>query len=92
LKLGQKIHSTVKALCTNLNAESCFPMSAVSELAQVIRDTNFFVWDEVSMAHKHLMTGLDRLFKDLMQDDRPFGGKLVVVSGDFRQNLPIIPG
>jgi hypothetical protein len=34
------------------------------------------------------MTGLDRLFKDLKQDDRPFGGKLVVMSGNFRQNLP----
>jgi ATP-dependent DNA helicase PIF1 len=59
---------------------------------RVIRDTHIFVWGEVSMAHKHLMTGIDRLFKDLMQDDRPFGGNLVVVSGDFRRNLPIIPG
>jgi hypothetical protein len=51
------------------------------------------VLDEVSMAHTHLTnTGLDRLFKDLMQDDIPFGEKLVATSGDFRQNLPIIPG
>jgi ATP-dependent DNA helicase PIF1 len=82
----------VKAPCTNLNAESCFPIYAGSELARLIRDTNICVWHEVSMAHKHLMTGLDRLFKDLMQDDRPFGGKLVFMNGDFRHNLPIIPG
>jgi hypothetical protein len=44
------------------------------------------------MARNHLMTGLVHLFRYLMQDDRPFGGKLVVMSGDFRQNLPIIPG
>jgi hypothetical protein len=44
------------------------------------------------MAHKHLMNGLDRIFKDLMQYDRPFGGKFMVVSGDVRQSLPIIPG
>jgi hypothetical protein len=92
LKLGQTFHSTVKAPCNDLNAESCFPISAGSELTRVIRDTKIFVWDEVSMAHKHLMTGLDRLFKDLMQDDRPFGGKLVFMIGDFRQNLSIIPG
>jgi hypothetical protein len=36
------------------------------------------------------MTGLDRFFKDLMQDDRPFDGTLVVMDGDFRHNLPII--
>jgi hypothetical protein len=59
---------------------------------RAIIDTNIFVWDEVSMAHEHLMTGLDRVFRDLIQDDRPFGGKLVVMSGDIRHNLPIIPG
>jgi hypothetical protein len=44
------------------------------------------------MDRKHLMTGSGRLFKDLMQYDRLFGGTLVVMRGDFRQNLPIIPG
>jgi hypothetical protein len=44
------------------------------------------------MAHKHIMAGLDHLFKDLMQYDRPFGGNLVVTSGDFIHNLPITPG
>jgi hypothetical protein len=91
LKLGQTFHSTVKAPCTNLNAESCFSIAAGSDLVRVIRDTTIFVWYEVSMAHKHLTTRLDRTFKDLMQDDRPFGGKLVVMSGYFRQNLSIIP-
>jgi hypothetical protein len=92
LKLGQTFHSTVKAPCTNLNAESCFPISAGSELTRVIRDATMFVWDEVYMAHMHLMTGIDCLFKDLMQDDRPFGVNLVVTSGYFKQNLPIITG
>jgi hypothetical protein len=78
----------MKAPCTNLNAESCFPISSGSKLARVIRDTKIFVLDEVSMAHNHLMTGIDRLFKDIMQD----GGELVFMSGNFRQNLPIIAG
>jgi hypothetical protein len=81
LKLGQKFNSKVKAPCTNLIAEIFFPISYGSELAWVI-----------SMAHKHLMTGIDRLFQDLMQDDRLFGGKLVVMSGDFRQKLTIVSG
>jgi hypothetical protein len=71
LKLGHTFHSTVNVPCSNLNAEKFFPISARSELAQVIRDTNTFVWDEVSMAHKHLMTGLACLFEDLMQDGIP---------------------
>jgi hypothetical protein len=82
----------VKAPCTNLNAESCFPLSPGSEPAQDIIDTKVFDCDEVSMARADFTTGLDRLFKDLMQDDRHFCGKLVVTSGDFIHNLPIIPG
>jgi hypothetical protein len=77
LKHGQTFHSTVKAPCIDLNAESCFPISAGSELARVFRDTHIFVWDEVSMAHKHLTTSLDSLIKDIMQDERHFGGKLM---------------
>jgi hypothetical protein len=92
LELGQTIHSTAKAPCTDLNVQSCFPIYYESDLARVIIDTTIFVWDEVSMAHKHRMTGLDLLFKDIMQDDRPSCGKLVVTSGYFQQNLPIIPG
>jgi hypothetical protein len=92
LKIGQTFHSTVKATCIDFNAESCFPISAESELSRVIRDTTIFVWDEVSMAHKRLMTGLEHLFKDLMQDRRHIGVKVVVTSGYFRHNLPIIPG
>jgi hypothetical protein len=72
LKLGQTFHSVVNAPCTDLNGESCFLFYAGSELAWVIIDTILFVCDEGSMACKHLMTGPDNLFKDLMQDDIPF--------------------
>ena len=33
----------------------------------------------------------DRLLRDLMQSDEPFGGKIVVLGGDFRQVLPVLP-
>ena len=29
--------------------------------------------------------------RDITNDDKPFGGKIMVVSGDFRQCLPVIP-
>jgi hypothetical protein len=75
-----------------LKDERCFSISSGSELGRVIRDTKFFVWDEDSMTHKHLMTGIDSPFKDPMQDYRPFGGKMVLTSGDFIHTLTIIPG
>ena len=33
----------------------------------------------------------DRLLRDLMETDEPFGGKVVVLGGDFRQVLPVLP-
>ena len=34
---------------------------------------------------------MDRLLRDLTGDMRPFGGKVMVVGGDFRQLLPVLP-
>ena len=35
--------------------------------------------------------GLDRTLRDICDDERHFGGVVVVVSGDFRQSLPVVP-
>ena len=34
---------------------------------------------------------VDMLLRDLTGVERPFGGKLIVFGGDFRQVLPVIP-
>ena len=49
------------------------------------------VWDEAPMSHKHQMEALDRTLRDITGSDMPFGGKVIVLSGDFRQCLPVIP-
>ncbi|KAI7938124.1 hypothetical protein MJO28_015044 [Puccinia striiformis f. sp. tritici] len=48
------------------------------------------IWDEISMQHRHAVEAVDRSMQDLMQDERPFGGKLVIFGGDFRQTLPVV--
>ena len=44
------------------------------------------------MAHKRALEALDRTLKDLRNDSRHFGGAMILLSGDFRQTLPVIPG
>ncbi|XP_076931140.1 uncharacterized protein LOC143596182 [Bidens hawaiensis] len=50
------------------------------------------------MIHKHGFEALDRSLKDIFSSkfgkssDLPFGGKVIVFGGDFRQILPIVPG
>ena len=43
------------------------------------------------MLHKFNLECLDRFLQQLMHNNFIFGGKLLVVSGDFRQILPVIP-
>jgi len=49
------------------------------------------VWDEAPMLHKYAFEAVDRCLQDLMSNELPFGGKCVLLAGDFRQILPVIP-
>lgn len=42
------------------------------------------------MAKKRMLEVLDVFLKDLVDTNTLFGGKLVVLGGDFRQTLPIV--
>ena len=55
-----------------------------------------FVWDEAPMMSRYVYETVDRTFKDIMKtvdpkfEHVPFGGKLIIFSGDFRQKLPVV--
>ena len=59
-------------------------------LATVIIKSALIILDEASIGHRHLLEGLDLLLQDLMKDQRPFGGKTIILAGDFRQILSIV--
>ncbi|GKB04484.1 DNA helicase [Tanacetum coccineum] len=51
------------------------------------------IWDEAPMNDKRCFETFDRTFRDLMNaTDLIFGGKTVVLGGDFRQTLPVKKG
>lgn len=43
------------------------------------------------MAHKAALEALDRTLQDICSNKKIMGGKTLVLAGDFRQTLPIIP-
>ena len=43
------------------------------------------------MLHKFAFEAVNRTFRDITCIDKPFGGKVFVFGGDFRQILPVIP-
>lgn len=82
LKLPLNVHTNPEAMC-NKNKHS--------DMAEVLRKCKIIIWDECTMAHKHSLEALDRSLKDIKNNARLFGGALLLLSGDFRQILPVIP-
>ena len=59
--------------------------------AEVLRRASIIVWDEASMVPLAALDCVDRLLRDLLGNNIPFGGKIIVMGGDFRQILPVVP-
>ncbi|XP_022040960.1 ATP-dependent DNA helicase RRM3-like [Helianthus annuus] len=59
--------------------------------------STLIIWDEAPMTHKHCFEALDKTMKDISRSSqlnmqsKPFGGKVILFGGDFRQILPVIP-
>ncbi|XP_072395344.1 uncharacterized protein [Diabrotica undecimpunctata] len=62
-----------------------------SAMAKVLAASKIIIWDECTMAHKRALEALNRTLKDLRNDWRCFEGAMILLSGDFRQILPVIP-
>ncbi|XP_019162491.1 PREDICTED: uncharacterized protein LOC109158985 [Ipomoea nil] len=93
---GRTAHSRF-AIPISVNEDSTCNIKQGSALAELIIKAKLIIWDEAPMMHKHCFEALDRTMRDLMRFTNPrsstmtFGGKTVVLGGDFRQILPVIP-
>ncbi|KAG3038076.1 hypothetical protein PC121_g23999 [Phytophthora cactorum] len=60
-------------------------------LEGLISEDQLVIWDEAPMTHRHAFEAVDRSLRDLIDnDEEPFGGKVFVLSGDFRQILRVV--
>ena len=62
-----------------------------SGTAKLLRGTSLIIWDEATMTKRQAVEALDKSLRDIMdRPELPFGGKIVVFGGDFRQVLPVV--
>ncbi|XP_053213883.1 uncharacterized protein LOC128397216 [Panonychus citri] len=87
---GRTSHSRF-GLPLNLNETSVSSISAQSHKAEILRSAELILWDEASMIPNTALKIVNDLFKDIMSSEKPFGGKTIVLGGDFRQILPVCP-
>ncbi|CAN1841326.1 ATP-dependent DNA helicase PIF1 [Linum perenne] len=68
-----------------------------SDVAELLKIATLIVWDDAPMIHKLSFEAVDRTMCDIMnmplsgENYVPFGGKVVLLGGDFRQTLPVVP-
>ena len=62
-----------------------------SDLAELLHITKLIIWDEAPMCHRYSIEALDKSLQDIMHNNNPFGGKVIVFCGDFRQILLVVP-
>src|ERR1044071_2809586 len=93
---GRTAHSRFR-IPLNVTEQSLCGIKPNSDIADLLKQTKLIIWDEAPMIHKHAFEALDRTMKDVLQSnsspnsDLPFGGKVMVFGGDFRQILPVVP-
>lgn len=75
----------------NIDEYSTCEITPKGPLADLIRLEKLIIWDETPMMHKHYIEVVDHTLKDILRAKNiPFGGKIVVLSGDFHHILLII--
>ena len=93
---GRTTHSLFKILFIDLTEQSTCSIGAHTAAAELLRRAKIIVWDEITMSHKLAIEAVNRLLQDIMKcvhpdlEFVPFGGKVVVFGGDFRQTLPVV--
>ncbi|XP_016206006.1 ATP-dependent DNA helicase PIF1-like [Arachis ipaensis] len=92
---GRTAHSRFKIHLT-INEDSLCSIKQGSPLARLISKSKLIIWDEAPMISKYCYETLDKCLRDILRCSDSynahlqFGGKVVVLGGDFRQILPVI--
>ncbi|GJZ02050.1 ATP-dependent DNA helicase PIF1-like protein [Tanacetum coccineum] len=74
----------------NLTTNSMCNIKKQSSLAKLLCQAKLIIWDEALMAKRQAVKAVDRTMQDITGVKLPFGGKIMVLGGDFRQVLPVV--
>ncbi|XP_071699316.1 uncharacterized protein [Rutidosis leptorrhynchoides] len=83
LPSGRTAHSRFK-LPIDLTDESMCNVNKNTQMAKLLESTDLIVWDEEPMNNKRCFEALDRSLRDILGNkNSPFGGKSMILGGDF---------
>ena len=92
LPRGQTAHSAFQIPIENLSPESSCQIGGRSGKAELMRRVTLIIWDEAFMIHRYGFEAVARMLRKLRNNETlTFGGVVVVIMGDLRQTLPVLP-
>ena len=77
LQGGRTVHSRLK-VPLQIGPDGTLGIRKHSSLHRLITRAAFILWDEATMQSKYVLEAIDKTFRDLMENDVPFGGKVCV--------------
>jgi len=86
---GSTIHSFFQLKPGLLTPDSIETIGSRKRI-DLIRSVRIIVIDEVSMVRSDLFVAIDKRLKEIMGNTSPFGGKQVILVGDFLQLPPVV--
>ncbi|GJW01167.1 DNA helicase [Tanacetum coccineum] len=88
LPAGRKAHSRFE-IPLNLKDECICNIKKNNHLADLLKETDLIIWDEAPMNDRRCFEAPDRSLRDILDNPHTlFGGKSIMLGGDFRQALP----
>ncbi|KAK7089794.1 hypothetical protein V1264_024238 [Littorina saxatilis] len=87
---GRTVHNLFKLPVPILDTSTC-NVSPTSSHAEYLRSVKLFIIDEASMVPANALKAIDNMLQDITKLKVPFGGKVFLMGGDFRQVLPVVP-
>ena len=90
LRGGKTLHSIFK-LPVPLSETSVCNVPPNSEQGNFLKQVKVFIIDEASMIPCYALKAIDKCLRDIMNTQTAFGGKVILLGGDFRQVLPVVP-
>ncbi|GJZ51267.1 ATP-dependent DNA helicase PIF1 [Tanacetum coccineum] len=96
LSAGRTAHSRF-VIPLELMENSMCGIKQNTQLAELMQEVQLIIWDEAPMTQKYAFEALDITLPDILgftdseRRNQIFGGMTVLLGGDFRQILPVIP-
>ncbi|XP_055305771.1 ATP-dependent DNA helicase PIF1-like [Sitodiplosis mosellana] len=87
LKKGKTVHSQFR-IPWNQKQIKCM-LDSTHPLYKTIETAKVLLWDQAAFCSKQIFEEVDRFLRVIMNTKQTFGGKLMVISGDFNECLPI---